>query len=110
MKTAPGGTSAAGATPRTRIETGGTIDAKPSHIETGRWYDLKLVVSGKHVKCLLDGQLIHDVNYDSERQGQRAFTPCAATDEQSGDVIVKVVNASASPLDNANWICPARKI
>ena len=56
------------------IESGGTLDSKPSHIDTDRWYDLKLVVSGKNVKCYLDGQLIHDLDYDAGGK-VTAFTP-----------------------------------
>jgi alpha-L-arabinofuranosidase len=80
------------------IECGGTIDSKPSHIETGRWYDLKLTVSGKNVKCWLDGELIHDTSYD-EGGTVNSLYATAATDAQSGDVIVKVVNTSATALE-----------
>jgi alpha-L-arabinofuranosidase len=80
------------------IEAGDTLDSKPSHIETDRWYDLKLVVSGKNVKCYLDGQLIHDLNYNANGKVTSLYA-VAATDEKSGDVILKVVNANASPLE-----------
>ena len=81
------------------IESGnGPIDGKPGHIETGQWYDVKVVVSGKHVKCYLDGQLIHDVDYDSDAQ-VKALYACAAHEERTGDIIVKVVNTSASPIE-----------
>lgn len=80
------------------LENGGTIDGKPGRIEAGRWYDIKVVVSGKHVKCYLDGKLVHDVNYESDAQ-VNALYACAAHDVQNGDVIVKVVNASAKPLE-----------
>jgi alpha-L-arabinofuranosidase len=79
------------------IESGGTMDSKPSHIDENRWYDLKLTVSGKHVKCWLDGQLIHDVDYDSAGKLMSLYAT-AATDNQTGDIIVKVVNADAKPL------------
>jgi hypothetical protein len=32
-------------------------------IETGRWYDIRVELRGRNIKCYLDGQLIHDVNY-----------------------------------------------
>ena len=80
------------------VQNGADIDAKPSHIETGLWYDIRVEVSGKRVKCYLDGRLIHDVTYES---GGRvaALYACASRDDQTGDVIVKVVNASAQPLN-----------
>ena len=80
------------------IEAGETLDSKPSHIEADRWYDLKIVVNGKNVKCYLDGEVIHDI--DCEMGGKvTSLYAVAATDEKSGDVIVKVVNANASPLE-----------
>ena len=80
------------------IESGGTLDSKPGHIETGRWYDLKLTVSGKNVKCYLDGELVHD--WITTRAGKiSSLYATAATRRQTGDVIVKVVNANAAPLE-----------
>ena len=33
----------------------------PGSIETGRWYDIRIELTGKNIKCYLDGKLIHDV-------------------------------------------------
>jgi alpha-L-arabinofuranosidase len=79
------------------VESGGTLDAKPGHIETGRWYDLKLVIKGSHVKCYLDGGLIHDLDYDTGGRISSIYS-VAAMDKKTGDLIVKVVNASAKPM------------
>ena len=80
------------------IECGGSLDSKPSHIDTDRWYDIKLTVSGKNVKCWLNGELIHDLNYDTGGIINSLYAT-SATDAQSGDLIVKVVNASTAPLE-----------
>jgi alpha-L-arabinofuranosidase len=80
------------------IESGGTLDSKPGHIETDRWYDVKLTVTGKHVRCWLDGEMIHDLDFDSGGPINSLYAT-AATEAASGDYIVKVVNASAAPLD-----------
>ncbi|HEX3988860.1 MAG TPA: alpha-L-arabinofuranosidase C-terminal domain-containing protein, partial [Verrucomicrobiae bacterium] len=80
------------------IESGGTIDSKPSHIDENHWYDIRLVVSGKNVKCWLDGKLIHDVNYESAGKLMSLYAT-SATDDQTGDIIVKVVNADTKPLE-----------
>ena len=80
------------------IEADGTMDSKPGHIETGRWYDLKVTVNGKNVKCWLDGELIHDINYDAGGKVTSLYA-VAATDQATGDLIVKVVNANAGPLE-----------
>ena len=52
-----------------------TRPAKPGfprsrgHIETGRWYDIKVVVQGSAIRCYLDGQLIHDVRDETYASG-----------------------------------------
>lgn len=80
------------------IESGATLDGKPGHIETGRWYDIRVDVRGDRVKCYLDGNLVHDIDY---HQGGhvKALYACAAREQKTGDVIVKVVNTSATPLE-----------
>ncbi len=80
------------------IECGGSLDSKPSHIDTDVWYDIKLTVSGKKVKCWLNGELVHDLNYDTGGIINSLYAT-SATDAQSGDLIVKVVNAAAAPLE-----------
>jgi len=80
------------------IEAGGTLDSKPAHIEMDRWYDIKLTVSGKNVKCWLDGQQIHDVNYDTTSKVPSIYS-VAAADTKTGDLIIKVVNANSKPLE-----------
>ena len=82
------------------IEAGETLDSKPGHIETDRWYDLKVTVSGNHVKCWLDGELLHDMDYNQGGKINSLYAT-AATEASSGDFIVKVVNASATPLETA---------
>ena len=80
------------------VESGGVLDPKPGHIDTGRWYDIKLTVAGKNVKCWLDGQLVHEADLDA---GGRinAIYATSATEARTGDVIVKVANTGAGPLE-----------
>lgn len=80
------------------VESGTTLDGKPGKIETGRWYDIRIQVLGNRVKCSLDGKLIHDINYQ-QGGSVKTLCACASHDEKSGDVIVKVVNASANPVE-----------
>jgi alpha-L-arabinofuranosidase len=82
------------------VEYGGTIDPKPGRIETGRWYDIRVEVTGKRVKCSLDGQLVHDVDYEND-SAVRALYASASHDDTAGEVILKVVNASAEKIDTA---------
>jgi alpha-L-arabinofuranosidase len=79
------------------VESGSTLDGKPGHIDAGRWYDIRIDVRGNRVKCFLNGNLIHDIDY--QQTGPiKALYACASHDDKNGDVILKVVNASAKPL------------
>ena len=33
----------------------------PGSVETGRWYDIKIELNGQHIRCYLDGKLVHDI-------------------------------------------------
>lgn len=81
------------------IEGGGGADFKPSHIEADHWYDIKLTVDDKRLQCWLDGKLIHDVDASAASAQYQSICATAATDAQTGDLIVKVVNTAAEPME-----------
>jgi alpha-L-arabinofuranosidase len=69
----------------------------PGSVETGRWYDIRVELSGQHVRCYLDGRLVHDFTYD-----QTLLTPLHAVVSRAsatGEIIVKVANVSSKPVD-----------
>jgi alpha-L-arabinofuranosidase len=77
------------------IEMGGIIgSAVPGRIETGRWYDIRIELKGRSIKCYLDGELIHDVQSPSVK----SLYASASRVEKTGEVILKVVNTSRSEL------------
>lgn len=80
------------------IEAGGLLGSKPGFVETGRWYDLQVVVTGNHVQCYRDGQLEHDVDYDPAGDVASLYA-VSARDRRTGDLIIKVVNVNPSPLE-----------
>ncbi len=61
----------------------------PGHVDTGRWYDLRVEVQGSRIRCYLDGDLVHDV----QDTALPTIFASASRDASNGDVIVKVVNA-----------------
>ena len=61
-------------------------------IEEGRWYDIRLEVSPLIVKGYIDGKLVQKVSLADKNR--KTICASAARDEKSGDIIVKVVNAS----------------
>ena len=42
---------------------------RAGRIETGRWYDVKIVVRGPAIQCYLDGKLIHDLKHTTYKTG-----------------------------------------
>jgi alpha-L-arabinofuranosidase len=80
------------------IEAGDRLGSKPDNIESGRWYDLKVVVTGNHVQCYRDGKLEHDVDYDLIGDVTSLYA-VTAKDKKTGDLILKVVNVNPRPLE-----------
>jgi alpha-L-arabinofuranosidase len=75
------------------MDMGLTSVSMPSNIEIGRWYNIKIVIKGTNVKGYLDGKLLQEVG--DIRTAVKSLCASAARDEKSGDIIIKVVNASS---------------
>ena len=69
-------------------------------IEDNKWYDVKIVVSDKNIKCYLDGDLVIDMNDDG-------FIPTpdyavsTVRDSKSNEIIIKLVSKSDSDTSAA---------
>lgn len=70
----------------------------PFNVEANRWYDLRLEVSGRRMRGYVDGKLITDATYESSPVSDEAYASATYSTADSS-VIVKVVNAGATPLD-----------
>ena len=57
-------------------------------------YAIKIQVSGRHIQCYLDGQLIHDVNVPARDR----FFAETGRDDSTGDIILKAINVSVNPV------------
>ena len=79
------------------LELGETIDGRPGAVEIGRWYDLKIELKSKRVKCSLDGKIIHDI--EQPRIVTHGLYASTTLDNASGDLILKVVNTAATPTE-----------
>lgn len=73
-----------------------TVASAAGSIETGRWYDVEVVVDGGNVTCKLDGEVVSRFSMPAEK----ALYQSVQLDERTGELIVKVVNpnATAQPL------------
>ena len=69
--------------------------AVPGSVVTGQWYDIRIVLTGPRIQCYLNGVLVHDVNYPASTG---TVLSSASYVKASGEVVVKTVNASASPV------------
>ncbi len=64
---------------------------KPFTAETGKTYNLKIVVSGTQVKCYIDDVLYVDYDFASSSESEAYHV--VSTDE-NGDIIIKIVNTT----------------
>lgn len=62
-------------------------------VETGKEYELKVVVSGRNIRCYIDGELY--IDYISGSDSEAEAYHVVSTDE-TGDIIVKLVNVTDS--------------
>jgi alpha-L-arabinofuranosidase len=69
----------------------GTV--KDIEIETGKTYSLKIVVDGSNIKCYIDDELY--IDYDAYSEAEAEAYQVVSTDD-SGDIIVKLVNVTDS--------------
>ncbi|OMF90972.1 hypothetical protein BK144_16525 [Paenibacillus sp. FSL R7-0273] len=70
----------------------------PVSIASGKWYDIRIELSGTTIRAYLDGKLVHEIK-DQLSTGP-LFT-AASRELASGDIIVKVVNSSGNALTAA---------
>lgn len=76
--------------------------AKP--IETGRWYDVRIVIGMNKVDCYLDEELLM-----SYTPPPKVFA-LAGRNEKTGEIVVKMINAGEAPVKTAININGAKKI
>ncbi|MBP7937109.1 MAG: hypothetical protein KA354_20890 [Phycisphaerae bacterium] len=78
----------------------------PGTIETGRWYDIKVELKGRQIRCYLDGKLIHDEAAPSTDR----FFALAGHDKKAGELVIKVINTSPGPVATTLKIAGAGSI
>jgi hypothetical protein len=64
------------------------------NIEDGEWHEMKMEVKGPHVKCILDGKVIHDYTFWSIYK----FAANAGVDSKTGEIVIKAVNGAPEPM------------
>ena len=93
-----------------KIENGVKTDkvlgtVKPFTVETGKTYEIRLEISGTNVKGYIDDELYVDYSFTN---GAKAHAYTVVSNDDNGDVIIKLVNVTensstvAVNIDNAN--------
>jgi alpha-L-arabinofuranosidase len=67
----------------------------PLTVEPNRWYDIRIEVQGRAIRCFLDGKLIEAVT-DTPPAPPAPLYAVASRALSTGDIILKVVNTSPS--------------
>ncbi|MBN2064960.1 MAG: family 43 glycosylhydrolase [Sedimentisphaerales bacterium] len=75
------------------------IVEKPGKIDSDRWYDIKIELKGTQVTCMLDGEIVHQLDVPVIA-GPQIFAS-STIDSATGQIMLKVVNVSekAQPVD-----------
>lgn len=82
-----------------RVENGIKTEAIPETatdftVETGRTYEIKLVVTDYNIKGYIDGELQFD--YNPQENTDSECYQVVSTDKETGDIIIKLVNRTDS--------------
>ena len=65
----------------------------PLTVETNRWYDIRIELQGRQIRCFLDGKLVEEAT-DTPPSPPAPLYAVASRALKSGDIILKVVNTS----------------
>jgi alpha-L-arabinofuranosidase len=68
-----------------------------NHVETNRWYDLKLQTDGPNIRCYVDGKL----TLDAKDMLPPRFTAIAGKSDADGTLILKVINGSNDDVSSS---------
>ncbi|MDP4270047.1 MAG: alpha-L-arabinofuranosidase C-terminal domain-containing protein [Bacteroidota bacterium] len=78
------------------LEMGMATAEMKAEAKTEQWYDVKIEIKGKEVRAYLDGKLVQEIS--DKNLAVKSLIMSAVKDDKSGDVILKVVNASAKSI------------
>ncbi len=74
------------------VEADDEVLGNPVHasIEAGRWYNVKVEVNGRKVRCFLDGNLVSDVTVPEVE----TVLAVSGRDKRTGEIVLKALNTA----------------
>ncbi|HEY4246236.1 MAG TPA: alpha-L-arabinofuranosidase C-terminal domain-containing protein [Lacunisphaera sp.] len=87
-------------------ESGGRAAYGPSTpftVATDQWYNLKLEVKGHNARGYIDGKLVMEATDETQTPAKAAFAS-ASYITATGEVVVKVVNTTAAPIESEIYL------
>ena len=72
----------------------GQLARTRGHVETNRWYDLKVELEPSRIRCYVDGKLVHDC----QPKAPEIFVS-PTMDQSSNEVMVKLVNPTEDEVE-----------
>jgi len=66
----------------------------PGSVQTGTWYDLRIVLTGPRIQCYVNSTLTLDVSYPTVLPVYASASYAAA----SGQIVLKTVNVTTNPI------------
>ncbi len=78
---------------------GEVVTEVPGRIERNRWYDIRVELDGTRVRCILDGELVHEMEIPGH--GWPRLFASTTVDATTDRIALKVVNPTptAEPVD-----------
>ena len=89
---------------------GSSLGSAPGTMETGRWYDVRIDVTGPRAQVFIDGKPALDVANFYREMALAPLEAAASLDQNSGEIVVKVVNFTEQPQTTSIHLEGAPKI
>jgi alpha-L-arabinofuranosidase len=83
--------------------------ASDFNVQTGKWYDLRIEVTGDRMRGFIDNKLVTDVTEDRQPQPGRVYAS-ATYDSTAHQVIAKVVNFGGDAIDGTLKLAGCSKV
>lgn len=75
------------------------LDQRRGHIETGRWYDVRIELRGSEISAYLDGERLQSADLSGVQH--KPLYAVAGHDDEAGELVLFLANPSAQPVSTS---------